>query len=748
MNNEISFDEIEDDLLTFGQDDDMLQQALHRGVDLKQYGLSLEKELKAAETNSVAQYVENNQLVMDLHKQMQECDGVLARMQEMLLGFQADLGGISEEIKHLQDESLSMSIRLKNRRAAEDKVHRFLENSSINAVMTEHIASPDVNEAFLSSVVSLSGKLTYLQQVAPAADGSSLDVPPADTYVGRSLLPDLEKLKIRAITKARDYFIAQFQALRRPKTNVKMVQQNALVRYAPLLQFVQREAPGAAEDLRLVYAESMGKTLQNLFKSYCSQLLKLDLAMATKNDLIAVEEATLRLSFASRGGGGGSHGGMNMGAGGGSSSSGSGGGIGGGSMSSLGSALSNPFSSSKRADAFALGDRDKILDQIEAEPILLHVALAESTRYPFEAIFRSIVKHLSDAATNEFLFILDFFGKSNLRETFNRIFGRTLSLVLEFLENYLLGCYDAIGLLLVIRVTHMQRLVMQRRRIPVLDAFFDRVSLLLWPRFKHVFELNLKSVKNAQPKKLGPIDLAPHYVSRRYAELVSSVFFLQAAGADSMGVGGGGEHMLLHDIHQMRAEITLLLEKLAQLITNPKEQKVFFINNFDQILSVFQERRVVSDEVQKFEDILMRQREVFAEEEIKSAFPRLVSFVVQTEAAMNELAVASSSSFSSSSSSSSASTAMVLDEGIIEGIVRDFSVNWRSGIQQINDNVLSFFANFRNGMEILKQVLTQLLLYYTRFQDIIKKCLPKAPAFARDIVSTATILMEIKRYSR
>jgi hypothetical protein len=616
------------------------------------------------------------------------------------LGFQADLGGISEEIKHLQDESLSMSIRLKNRRAAEDTIHRFLENASINATMTEHIVSPEVNEAFLEAVVSLSSKLKFLQQSSPAEDGSSLDIPPADTYAGRSLLPDLEKLKIRAITKARDYFIAQFQALRSPKTNVKMVQHNSLVKYAPLLHFVQQEAPGAADDLRLVYGESMGKTLQNLFKSYCSQLLKLDLTMATKNDLIAVEEAALKNVFTQK---------VNM---------------------------------SKRTDAFSLGDRDKILDQIESEPILLHVALAESVKYPFEAIFRSIIKHLSDAATNEFLFILDFFNQSQMRETFNRIFGRTLSLVLEFLENYLLNCYDSIGLLLVIRVTHMQRMVMQRRRIPVLDAFFDRVSLMLWPRFKLVFELNLKSLKNANPKKLGLIDLSPHYISRRYAELVSSVFFLQA-GADSMGVGGGGEHMLLHDIHQMRAEITLLLEKLAQLITNPKEQKVFFINNFDQILSVFQERRVVSEEVQKFEDILMKQREIFAEEEIKSAFPRLVSFVVQTESAMHELAMASGASVGSSSS-----VAMSLDEGIVEGIVREFSVNWRSGIQQINDNVLSYFANFRNGMEILKQVLTQLLLYYTRFQEIIKKCWARPPAFSRDIVSTATILMEIKRYSR
>lgn len=369
---------------------------------------------------------------------------------------------------------------------------------------------------------------------------------------------------------------------------------------------------------------------------------------------------------------------------------------------------------------------------------MLHVALAESKKFPFEAIFRSIIKHLCDAATNEFLFIIDFY-KTNPRDSFNKIFNRTLSLILEFLENYLLNCYDAIGLLLVIKVAHLQRIVMQRRRIPSLDSFFDRISMLLWPKLKLVFEMNLKSIKNANPRKLGTIDLGPHYVSRRYAELVSSVFFLQTGG-DSMGIGGGGD--LVHDIHQMRAEITHLLEKLSLQISNSKEQNVFFINNFDQILSVFQERRIVSEEVQKIEDLLMHKREFFAEEEIKSSFPRLVSFVLQTESAMNEMISATGADVTSSVSSIS------LDEGIVEGLVRDFSVNWRSGIQQINDNVLSYFANFRNGMEILKQVLTQLLLYYTRFQDIIKKCWSRPPTFSREIVSTATILMEIKRYNR
>ena len=62
----------------------------------------------------------------------------------------------------------------------------------------------------------------------------------------------------------------------------------------------------------------------------------------------------------------------------------------------------------------------------------------------------------------------------------------------------------------------MQRHVMQRRRVPVLDAFFDRISLLLWPRLKNVLEANLKSVKGASARKLGIVDLTPHYVSRYY----------------------------------------------------------------------------------------------------------------------------------------------------------------------------------------------------------------------------------------
>ena len=66
----------------------------------------------------------------------------------------------------------------------------------------------------------------------------------------------------------------------------------------------------------------MGKTLQNLFKTYYSQLIKLDIVLATKSDLIVIEETTLKSVFTSK---------VNL---------------------------------NKKFDSFSLNDRDKILEHV------------------------------------------------------------------------------------------------------------------------------------------------------------------------------------------------------------------------------------------------------------------------------------------------------------------------------------------------------------------------------------------------
>ena len=146
-------------------------------------------------------------------------------------------------------------------------------------------------------------------------------------------------------------------------------------------------------------------------------------------------------------------------------------------------------------------------------------------------------------------------------------------------------------------------------------------------------------------------------------------------------------------------------------------------------------------ELNRFVDLLMQQRELFVEEELLQSFSKMIAFVQQTEQHMNR------PKFNTGKSAAEGNK-LDINIQVVESLVREFSSTWKQGIEQINRDVLSFFANFRNGMEVLKQVLTQLLLYYTRFQDIIRKVFrSKPPVFCKDLVSTSAILAEIKKHA-
>ena len=75
------------------------------------------------------------------------------------------------------------------------------------------------------------------------------------------------------------------------------------------------------------------------------------------------------------------------------------------------------------------------------------------------------------------------------------------------------------------------------------------------------------------------------------------------------------------------------MERLAAscITASNKDRKVFFINNLDSMLGVFSERRVQSEEVMKFEELLLRQRELYVEEELVGFFSKLIAFVLETE---------------------------------------------------------------------------------------------------------------------
>jgi vacuolar protein sorting-associated protein 52 len=699
-----------------------LRAALADGsLDLKSYSETVHQELEQLESQCISVYRGKANEIAALRQDLTVCQTVLSQLHEMLLGFQADLGGLSGDIRHLQEKSRSLDTQLRNRRAAEIALRHYLQHIVVAPSVAETILTGTVNSTFLAAVKEV--QQLYRDCSKTHATEWSGGVPVTETVSGQEMLKELDSLRWVAVKRSREYLLQQMALLRRPQTNVRLIQVHGLLKYAALYDFLEDCSPDKiAPEIFNVYTESMSNTVKQLFRTYSQQLLMLDATRhsCTRADVIAMDDAVLRESVATR---------------------------------------------KKRVDPFSLGQRGT--DCLSGTPIAAHVAVLQKETFTYERLFSSLLGHLLDAVTNEHVFCRQFFK----RDAFPQLFAGTLSLLTEQLENYLFSCYDALCLLLMIKVTHSIRRLARQRKIHSLDSFLDQVTHLLWPRLKTVMEGHLRSIQQADSAKLAVTDLHAHYVSRRFGEFCCSILLIlhdnsskghtarkssetidSSAAAKNTTTEGSTNKMtrhsksdetqsaggkLLEDLSEIMNAFVLLLERLSEEHNTQKKRTVFLINNLDHIVCIFQERRVTGKECSKLVELLMKYREDFVEEELLTGFSKMIAFVQQTEAHMASVLA----------KSGGASAAYDVNPSVVESLVLDFATNWKSNIEQINRNVLSYFSNFRNGMEILKHCLTQLLLYYTRFQDIVRKVWKKPAPFSKDLVSTTVILAEIKKYA-
>jgi len=248
------------------------------------------------------------------------------------------------------------------------------------------------------------------------------------------------------------------------------------------------------------------------------------------------------------------------------------------------------------------------------------------------------------------------------------------------------------------------------------------VQVLVWSRFKAIMEAHLQSLVAFTPPKVSP-EVHPHFISRRYAELVASFRLLRPPAV---------EGMLTTILRALRTEVERLLqERLARLHTTRKQQAAFLINNYELIVSLLGERGARGEDSVHFEQLLDSLKSVFVEEQLSVDYGRMITYVKQTEPLVLQDGDRSR-----------------VDLGTMEHLLRSFHESWKTGIESIHRDVVKSFPNLTVGMDVLKQVLTQMLLYYTRFLDLVKAMFPNGAPFAQYILSIATLMNEIKNFSR
>ncbi|CAG8736788.1 6162_t:CDS:2, partial [Racocetra persica] len=287
------------------------------------------------------------------------------------------------------------------------------------------------------------------------------------------------------------------------------------------------------------------------------------------------------------------------------------------------------------------------------------------------------------------------------RDIFAEIFDTTIKMGLNSTKQYVETTYDAIGILLCIRLNTQFALELQRRRVPALEGYTNQTNMLLWPRFQAIMDMQIESLRKAT-NKLIVKDVHPHHIARRYGEFSASILILNEDYNDPI---------LSNNLLRLRNELEQFLEKMAKAFDEYKSSLIFLINNYDLIITILGETggKAVEAEVNHFRELLNGQISGFVEEELQPYFGSLISFIKQ--------------------------------------ISSDFAATWRQSITSINTSVIQHFSNFKNGTSILHAVLGQLIIYYTKFCNILEERMNDGSVrIKHQPVGVQSVMVEIKKF--
>ncbi|CAH4005111.1 vacuolar protein sorting-associated protein 52 homolog isoform X1 [Pieris brassicae] len=652
------------EILDKNLEDIEIQEVLKNGTDLREYALQIDKSIKEAEKASVADYLKESENIGSLHNQIEECDGILERMENMLLVFQNDLGSISNEIISLQKRSVNMSIQLSNRQGLKGPLSSFIEDIAVSETLIFGINNlPITDKEFMIQLAILNQKLNFVKEQDFKETKACHDVKDV-----------LEKLKIKSIAKIRTYILEQIYKFRKPMANYQ-IPQNAMLKYKFFFEFVLANERNVAQEICNEYIDTLSKVYYSYFKSYASRLDKLKYEeVPTKDDLMGIED--------------GSKGGFFQ-------------------KSNL----------KNKSTIFTIGNRGDVLaQQLEAPIIVPHVQ--QKTKYSYEALFRSLQYALVDNSCREYLFTTEFFHVkgSHAQELYDRILGKTLSLLVKNVENYVVECFDCLALFLCIQLINRYRWMCHKRAVAALDSYWDSLLSTFWPRLEYVLKLNIQSVRECDPGKLANKELGPHYITRRYAEFSAAMLSLSEQFPSQE---------LSNILLVLQDEVHCFLLKMAAEFTQRIQQLIFLINNYDMVLSILMERtRDNTKEAESFREQLQARSSEYVEEILSPHFGGMMQFVKEGEQLLeqdkkNELAGLEKKSL---------------------GLVSSFSSSWKQSLEEIHREVLVSFPNLVTGSGLLQMALTNFVQYYQKFNKLL------TPNARTQLVNIHVIMVEIKKY--
>ncbi|KAJ1975224.1 Vacuolar protein sorting-associated protein 52 [Dimargaris verticillata] len=677
------------------KEDQVIRDLLANGLDLKEQAQRFQGELRVAEVTHLDQYYQQRGRIQDLHHQIASCDDILDHMEQLLTGFQGKLGNINQSIQELQDASAAMTVKLQNRMQVATQLDKVVDGLVVPPDLVQAVCHADIDPAYVDHVQTLGLKLRYVRHQAHRSHPMA---------AVRDVQPELERLLLVSAARIRHFLLDKIKAVRTLTTNIQIIQRTVLTRYQGLNHFLIERHPETACEIRDNYIYTTRFYYAEHFDRYSRGLQRLLNVMADRSDLLGLDETT---KF-------------------------------GGLFGTARPALKD------RKYIFSLGDRLAIVTHPAPQVIIPHVAEDKKDKVPLEVLFRSYNLALIDNTTSEYEFVSQFFitpgthhqhkGSDTAKAIFEHIFEPVCNTGLGLTRLLTEHSFDALGVLLCLRINYQLANELQHRRVPVLEKYINATNMQLWPRFQAIVALHTDSMKklftgSSKAAALSKQDVHPHFVTRRYAEFVASLLALNQDPPTNV---------VDQSLARLRTELEAMLLRISEGFGNRVTTLIFLINNYDLVVTILHENGFPSGSAAESDYFAQCKATCIAEyveEQLDSYFGYLKSFVSATELATNN--------------------ATPVAPAVFAPVVAEFNTTFKDSLANINAAVIRSFSNFKNGTTILHSVLGQLILYYSRFHQLYDRHVAKktkggggstAMAGQRTPVGVQNVMVEIKKY--
>ncbi|KAF5582115.1 SAC2 [Fusarium pseudoanthophilum] len=562
-----SSDREQADKKTAINEDDINFEAVFGGLPLKELATSepLDTTTVSNRKPKTAEESENDRTKLeDLHRSIEACDDVLNSVEINLANFRNDLAMVSADIESLQTRSTALNRRLENRKQVEKALGPLVEELSLPPEVISKISEGHIDETWARMLAELDRRSTLFKKKSETQTSNA----------AKDLEPILDKLTFKAIERIRDFIVAQIKALRSPHINAQIIQQQSFLRYKDLYTFLHKHHPTLANEIALAYMNTMRWYYLNQFSRYEKALGKIKLHILDKNDALGHEDATRKATV-----------------------------------------LSSTRAPGPPHDAFNLGRRIDLLKTNNQTALSSYLAEEDQTTHYLEVPFRNFNLALIDNATAEYTFMATFFSPalshSQISKNFNYVFEATFELGRTLSKTLVGDTYDALGLLLCIRLNQHFAFELQRRKVPAVDGYINATTMLLWPRLQVIMDRHCDSVRhlsNAVPAKpsraeAAKLSAAPHVVTQRFGQLLHGLL--------ALSTDAGDDEPVVSSLRRLRSEVETFLTRHAELFGDKRKSGRFLYNNYSLILTIISDAngKLADEQQEHFEELKTQYQE-------------------------------------------------------------------------------------------------------------------------------------------